>query len=83
MTNISANDLKVKGVSILESALQDSGEAIITVRGESKYVVMDFQTYNKLRESELDLAVREAKADYQAGNFNKDTVDEHMRRVLD
>lgn len=83
MTNISANDLKVKGVSILDAAIAETGEAVITVRGRSKYVVMDFETYNRLRERELDDAVREARADYQSGNFNKDSVEEHMRRVLD
>jgi prevent-host-death family protein len=83
MPNISANDLKVKGVSILESAVQEHGEAVITVRGKSKYVVMSFDTYNKLRESELDLAVKEARADYASGNYTTDTVDGHINRVID
>ena len=51
---------KTKGVSVIESALQQDGEAIITVRGERKYVVLDFKTYNKLREYELDIALQEA-----------------------
>ena len=82
MTSIKANDLKTKGVSVIESALQQDGEAIITVRGERKYVVLDFKTYNKLREYELDIALQEARKDIADGNYNTESVDEHMKRVL-
>lgn len=82
MTSITANDLKTKGVSIVESALKQSGEAIITVRGERKYVVLDFKTYNKLREYELDIALQEARDDIENGNYKTGSVDEHMERVL-
>ena len=82
MTSIKANDLKTKGVSVVESALQQDGEAIITVRGERKYVVLDFKTYNKLREYELDIALQEARNDIADGNYNTESVDEHMKRIL-
>ena len=82
MTSIKANDLKTKGVSVVESALQQDGEAIITVRGERKYVVLDFKTYNKLREYELDIALQEARNDIADGNYNTESVGEHMKRVL-
>ena len=83
MASITANDLKMKGVSVVESALQSDGEAIITVRGKRKYVVLDFTTYNKLREYELDMAVQEARNDMAVGNHRSESVDEHMKRVLD
>ncbi len=82
MISIKANDLKTKGVSVVESALQQDGEAIITVRGERKYVVLDFKTYNKLREYELDIALQEARNNIADGNYNTESVDEHMKRVL-
>ena len=82
MTSITANDLKTKGVSVVESALQQDGEAVITVRGERKYVVLDFNTYNKLREYELDIARQEARADIANGDYKSENVDEHMKRVL-
>ncbi len=82
MISIKANDLKTKGVSVVESAIQQDGEAIITVRGERKYVVLDFKTYNKLREYELDIALQEARNDIADGNYNTESVDEHMKRVL-
>ncbi|NHN37910.1 type II toxin-antitoxin system Phd/YefM family antitoxin [Pseudomaricurvus alcaniphilus] len=82
MTSITANDLKTKGVSVVESALQKDGEAVITVRGERKYVVLDFNTYNKLREYELDIALQEARNDIANGNYKAESVEEHMKRVL-
>jgi len=82
MTSITANDLKTKGVSVVESALQSDGEAVITVRGERKYVVLDFTTYNKLREYELEMAVQEARNDIAEGKYKSESVDKHMKRVL-
>lgn len=82
MINIKANDLKTKGVSVVESALKQDGEAIITVRGERKYIVLDFETYNKLREYELDIALQEAHKDIADGNYHTESVDGHMKRVL-
>ena len=81
MVEITANELKTKGVSILESVLEEGGSAMITVRGKNKYVVMDFNAYNKLREFELELAVQEARRDMADGNYKTETVAEHMKRL--
>ena len=83
MTSIAANELKTKGVSVLENALKGDGEAIITVRGEQKYVVINMSRYNKLREYELEVALLEAKADIAEGRAKRESVDEHMKRVTD
>ena len=82
MTRITANDLKTKGVSVVEAALRQDGEAVITVRGERRYVVLDFKTYNKLREYELDIALQEARDDVASGHCKTESVDEHIQRVL-
>ena len=81
MAAITANDLKTKGVSVLESVLQQDGEAVITVRGKRKYIVLDFNTYNRLREYELEVAVQEARKDIADGNYKIENVDEHMKRL--
>ena len=83
MTNITANELKTKGVSVVENALKDNGEAIITVRGEGKYIVLDMNKYNKLREYELEIALIEAREDVAKGRVKKESVDDHMKRVTD
>ena len=42
---------------------------------------MTTDTYDKLRESELAEAVREARADYKACRIADDTVKGHIRRL--
>ena len=83
MTSITANDLRTKGISVVESALRQDGEAVITVHGERRYVVLDLNAYNRLREYELDIALWEARSDLKSGNCNTERVAGHMKRVLD
>jgi PHD/YefM family antitoxin component YafN of YafNO toxin-antitoxin module len=81
MSSVTANDLKTKGVSAIEQVLKKDREAIITVRGARKYVVLDFATYNRLREYELDNAIREARDDVANGRYKTESVGEHIKRV--
>lgn len=81
MASITANELKTKGVSVVENALEREGEAIITVRGKDKYVVIDMDKYSKFREYELEIALLEAKADVKAGRTKRESVAAHMKRV--
>ena len=81
MNNITANELKTKGVSAVESALKSDEEAIITVRGKDKYVIIDMNKYNKLRDYELEIALLEAKSDVAKGRVKRESVAAHMERV--
>ena len=81
MNIITANQLKTKGVSVIESKLANENELVITVRGKEKYVVMDMQQYNYLRECELEAALHETRADYQNGKFVTESVEEHIKRI--
>lgn len=83
MNKLTANDLKTRGVSAVEEGLQDNEELLISVRGQERYVVMNIEKYNRLRELELTAAVAEAKADYAAGRYTTETVEEHMQQVSD
>jgi len=78
---ITANDLKTKGVSILNDESADESEVIITVHGKSKYVVIPIEKYNYLRECELDAALSETKKDIKEGRFVKESVDKHIKRI--
>lgn len=75
MVAISANDLKIKGVKAFTS-----GETLITVRGKEKYVVLDIETYDRMRDSELEIAYKEVINDFQGGNYTSN-VDEHMKNI--
>ena len=83
MSAITAGDIKKRGVSAFSDVLSRDGEAVITVHGKGRYVVMTMEKYGELREAELARAVRESRADYKAGRVTDRSVDDHMRRLDD
>ena len=83
MKVLTANDLKTKGVSAVDSCMEVQEEVVISVRGKDKYVVMGVEKYAKLREYELEIALQEARADAEAGRVVVESVDDHMKRMLD
>lgn len=78
---ITANDLKVKGVPVLDEAVNEYGEAIITVRGQARYVVLSMEAYDRLRELELDAALADTKRDLEAGRVHRESVTDHIKRI--
>ena len=83
MTVITANELKKQGVSLLDPILKDEQEAVITVRGKRKYVVMELEAYNHFRECELEAALMETQRDLDSGHFVSESLSEHIRRIGD
>jgi PHD/YefM family antitoxin component YafN of YafNO toxin-antitoxin module len=83
MLYVSAGDLKKRGVSLLDDIVEKQGGAIITVRGKSKYVVIDMNAYNRFREYELEAALTETKRDLAEGNFVEESVNDHIKRIQD
>lgn len=62
MGAITANEIKAHGIAALEAALENAPDAVISVRGKDRFVVMDIAHYRHLRECELESALHEAKA---------------------
>ena len=81
MKTITANELKTKGIAAINKAVEDDGEATITVRGLDRYVVMDFDTYNRLRICELEAALHEARKEVAEGKYVEESVEDHIRRI--
>jgi hypothetical protein len=81
MSHISANDLKTKGIAAIETALGESPEAIVSVRGKDKFVVMEIAHYHYLRECELDAALAQTQVDLTAGRFVKESPEAHLARL--
>ena len=81
MSTISANDLKIKGVSAIEALLASQPEAIISVRGKERFVVMEMNHYNYLRECELESALAQTRADLAEGRFVKGSAEDHLVRL--
>lgn len=81
MKTIAANELKTRGVSTIEKALEGEAEAVISVRGRDRYVVMDVEEYNRLRVCELESALYETRQQVAAGEFVEESVDDHIERI--
>lgn len=81
MHQLSANELKVRGISAIENVLSTQPEAIISVRGKERFVVMDIAHYHYLRECELEAALLQSQADLRAGRAVQETAAEHMARL--
>jgi PHD/YefM family antitoxin component YafN of YafNO toxin-antitoxin module len=81
MSLLSANELKVKGVAAIEALLANQPEAIISVRGKERFVVMDLEHYHYLRECELETALAQSRADLAEGRFVKESPEAHIARM--
>jgi len=81
MEQVTASELKTRGVSALEEALTKHDGTIISVRGKPRFVVMGIEQYDQLREDRIYTAWQEVKEDIRAGRYVVETVDEHMARL--
>ncbi len=81
MPILSANDLKTGGVAAIEAALSGQPDAIISVRGKNRFVVMDMAHYHYLRGCELDAALAQSRADVDAGRFVAESAQAHIARL--
>ena len=78
---VTANDLKVKGISILETMLDKLDEVLISVRGQNRYVVVDMDRYEYLRECELEHVYRQVQAEREEGKSQTMSAKEHIEAV--
>ena len=81
MSRISANDLNTRGIAAIEASLADQPEAIVSVRGKDRFVVMDIEQYQYLRECELATALAETRADLAARRYVEESAEEHLKRI--
>ena len=78
---ITANELKTKGLSLIKAVTKNNSEAIISVRGKNEFVIIPIESYNKLRELELEAAIAETKKEIAEGKFVEESIAEHLKRV--
>lgn len=81
MASLTANQLKTRGVSAIDDALDEAPEAVIHVRGKARYVVMSIEEYDRLREAEIYQAWQEARQAVAEGDYIIETAEEHIARV--
>ena len=82
MIEITANNIKTKGISVLDAILGNEDNAVITVKGDSRYVVIPIEKYNKFSEFEIALALNEIKKDIGEGKYYFG-IDEHLKKLSD
>lgn len=78
---ITANELKIKGISIADNLAAQGLETIVTVRGEAKYVILPTKQYYELKEHELSAALLESEQDLKNGNYYEESVEDHIKRI--
>ncbi|WP_199236574.1 hypothetical protein [Ramlibacter sp. WS9] len=81
MPALTANDLKTRGVAAIEESLAHQPEAVISVRGKDRFVVMEMAQYDYLRECELDAALAQSHADMAAGRYVSESAQAHAARL--
>ncbi|MDO9315278.1 MAG: hypothetical protein Q7T97_12095 [Burkholderiaceae bacterium] len=82
MSHLTANDLKTRGIAAIEASLAEGQtEAVVSVRGTDRYVVMELAHYQHLRECELEAALAESRAEIAAGRFVVESPAQHVARL--
>ncbi len=80
MNNIvTAQELKIKGMSALNKRAKKFSETFITIHGEKSFAVLTMEQYNYLRGCELEAALKESEADLANGKFKVKSVDDHIK----
>ena len=78
---VSANDIKTKGVTLLDKLFEKASEVIINVRGKNKYVVIDIERYKQLRELELARLYEETMVEINEWRYETQSVEEHLSEL--
>lgn len=80
MMEITANEIKTKGISAIDGISNSDDDAVITVNGKKKFVVIPIEKYNKIRELELELALIEVKDDIASGR-SYTGIKKHLKKI--
>ena len=81
MSTLTANDLKTRGIAAIEESLARQPEAMITVRGTDRFVVMELAQYQYLRECELEAALAQTRVEVAAGQYVVESAEAHVARM--
>ena len=78
-------DLRNRGIKAIDEEINKKGIATLSYRGKPKYIIIDIDEYEKLRELELMLAYSKAKENIKKGNFEiiktEKEVDNHIEEL--
>ncbi len=75
-------DLRNRGVKAIEEEIKANGTAILSYRGKPKYVIIEVNEYERLRDLELMWAYLKAEEDIAKGNVEIVKTDEELENHL-
>ena len=78
---ITATDIKTKGISFVEKLIEKYGKVFISISGKRKFVILPIDEYEKLKEVELEMVIKQAEEDYKNGRYIKESAEEHFKRL--
>ncbi|MFH1824267.1 MAG: type II toxin-antitoxin system prevent-host-death family antitoxin [Candidatus Firestonebacteria bacterium] len=79
---ITANELKNKGISVINKVISDETEVLVTVKGKTEYAILPIKTYNHLRECELEVALLESRNNIKNGKYIEESVEKHIKKII-
>ena len=78
-------ELRNKGIKVIEEEISENGIATLSYRGKPKYVILDIDSYENLREIELMMAYYKAKEDIEKGNVeiaeDEKDLEKHLKEL--
>ncbi|MGE4547906.1 MAG: type II toxin-antitoxin system prevent-host-death family antitoxin, partial [Desulfurella sp.] len=74
---ISANTIKTKGISFINKFIKNKNEIIVSVRGKRKYVILPIEEYERIRDLEIEQAIKKAEDDYNNNRYIAESTEEH------
>ena len=77
---ITANELKVKGITAFAKKIKKYESVFISVRGKPEYVLMTKQEYSRLYEEETLRAWENSKRNIENGDFHT-SLEMHLNEV--
>jgi len=78
---IEASEIKKRGVLVFDEVLKEDSEVIIEYNGKKKFIVLDYDEYQKFKEYQLQKAYQEAMEDIKSGNYEVVSAKEHIERL--
>ena len=75
-------DLRNRGVKAIEEEINANGTAILSYRGKPKYVIIEVNEYERLRDLELMWAYLKAEEDIAKGSVEIVKTDEELENHL-
>jgi prevent-host-death family protein len=78
---VTANEVKRRGFSYIAKLLEKFDSVLVSFRGKQKFVVLPLEEYERLKELELEAAIREAEKDIEDGKFVVESAEEHFKRL--